>query len=133
MFDGLSIHTVGQLVGLVAVVGGLLIPIIAIISTQWARVRRDELRARQAETEAVLKQQMIERGMNADEIVRVLESGQMRPASDEEKRAKKDVALMQQMIDNGMSAEEIVRVLETARRKTLHPERDGKVPAPLRG
>jgi hypothetical protein len=133
MLEWLEKQNVDQLIGFVAVAGGLLIPIVAIISAQWARVRREECRTRQAETEAALKQQMIERGMSADEMVRVLESGQMKPASDEEKRAKQDVALMQQMIDNGMSADEIVRVLETARKKALHPVKDEKIPVPLRG
>jgi hypothetical protein len=97
------------------------------------RVRREECRTRQVETEAALKQQMIERGMSADEMVRVLESGHMKPASDEEKRAKQDVALMQQMIDNGMSADEIVRVLDTARKKTLHAAKDEPALAARRG
>ncbi len=120
MFDWLSHQSAGQLIGLVAVVGGLLIPIAAIISSQWARVRREECRTRQAEAEAVLKQEMNECGMSADEIIRVLESGVGKPPSDEERRARKDTALMQQMIDNGMSADEIVRVMETARKKGLH-------------
>jgi hypothetical protein len=133
MLEWLEKQNVGQLIGFVAVAGGLLIPIVAIISAQWACVRREECRTRQAETEAALKQQMIERGMHVDEIVRVLESGQMRPASDEEKRTKQDTALMQQMIDNGMSADEIVRVLETARKKTLHSVKDEPILAARRG
>ena len=108
--------------GLIAVSGGLLIPIVAIIASQWARVRREECRTRQAEAEAVLKQEMIERGMSADEIIRVLESGISKPPSDEERRARKDTALMQQMIDNGMSADEIIRVIETARKKAVRPD-----------
>jgi hypothetical protein len=76
MLDWLSQQSAGQMIGLVAVIGGPLIAIVAIVSAAWARVRRAELQARQAETEAVLKQQMIERGMSADEIVRVLAAGQ---------------------------------------------------------
>jgi len=133
MLEWLEKQNVGQLIGFVAVAGGLLIPIVAIISTQWARVRREECRTRQAEAEAALKQEMIQRGMSADEIIRVLDCGVSKPPSDEERRARKDSALMQQMIDNGMSADEIVRVLETARKKALHQAKDEPVLAARRG
>jgi hypothetical protein len=76
MMDWLSNQNAKELIGLAAVVGGMLIAMVAIVSGQWARVRRDELRARQAEVDAALKQQMIERGMSADEIVQVLKAGQ---------------------------------------------------------
>jgi hypothetical protein len=54
-------------IGLVAVVGGLLIPIIAITGAWIYKHRRLSI-------EAALKQQMIERGMSADEIKAVLEA-----------------------------------------------------------
>jgi hypothetical protein len=76
MFEWLSQQSAGQLIGLTAVVMGPLIAISAVIAGAWARVRRAEVLARVAESDAVLKQQMIERGMSADEIVRVLEAGQ---------------------------------------------------------
>jgi hypothetical protein len=76
MLDWLSQQSPGQLTGLVAVVMGPLIAIVAIVSASWARVRRNELQAHIAEMEAALKQQMIERGMSADEIERVLAAGQ---------------------------------------------------------
>jgi hypothetical protein len=88
MSDWLSQQSAGQMIGLISVVGGLLIAITAIVSAAWARVRRAELLARLAESDAVLKQQMIERGMSADEIVRVLEAGQKpgaKPAREQEK------------------------------------------------
>jgi hypothetical protein len=62
---------------------------------------------------------MVQRGMSAEEIIRVLDCGVSKPPSDEERRARKDTALMQQMIDNGMSADEIVRVMATARKKGM--------------
>ena len=88
MFEWLSQQSAGQLIGLTAVVMGPLIAIAAVVSAAWARVRRAEMQARIVETDAVLKQQMIERGMSADEIVRVLEAGQKpgpKPVSDEER------------------------------------------------
>ncbi len=76
MLEWLSQQSPGQLIGLVAVMMGPLIAIVAIVSGSWARVRRAEAYAQVAEMEAALKQQMIERGMSADEIVRVLAAGQ---------------------------------------------------------
>jgi hypothetical protein len=76
MLDWLSQHSPGQIIGLVAVVMGPLIGIVAIVSASWARVRRAETHAHIVEMEAALKQQMIERGMSADEIERVLAAGQ---------------------------------------------------------
>ena len=133
MSDWLSQQTPEQLTGLASVLGAFVVVLTAIITAQWKRVRCEELRTRHAETEAALKQEMIQRGMSADEIIRVLDCGVSKPPSDEERRARKDSALMQQMIDNGMSADEIVRVLETARKKALHQAKDEPVLAARRG
>jgi hypothetical protein len=64
------------LIGLFATVGGILFLIATVVSAQWASVRRAELRSHHAEQELALKQQMIERGMSADEIAKVLAAGQ---------------------------------------------------------
>jgi hypothetical protein len=85
MLEWLSQLSAGQMIGLIGVIGGPLIAIVAIVSAAWARVRRAELQARRAETDAALKEQMIERGMSAEEIVRVLEAGQSPPAPEREK------------------------------------------------
>jgi hypothetical protein len=85
MLEWLSQLSAGQMIGLIAVIGGPLIAIVAIVSAAWARVRRAELQARRAETAAALKEQMIERGMSADEIVRVLDAGQSSPAHERDK------------------------------------------------
>lgn len=58
----------GELLAVVAVVGGLLCAIIGIIAGTWAKVRR-------AEIAAALKQDMLNRGMSADDIRTVLEAG----------------------------------------------------------
>ena len=50
------------------VVGGALCSMGTSIAVQWRK-------AKQAEAEAGLKAQMVERGMSADEIARVVESG----------------------------------------------------------
>ena len=50
----------------------LLIPIVAIIAHHWQQVRRAELERR-------LKEQMLERGMSAEDIERVLAAGSLTP------------------------------------------------------
>lgn len=67
MSDFLSRFDGGELIGLVAVVGGLLIAVISIVSHQWRRVRV-------AEYEASLKQQMLDKGLSAGEIEQVLKA-----------------------------------------------------------
>jgi hypothetical protein len=58
----------GELIALVAVAGGLLCGIIAIVAGSWQKVRRTEIAA-------ALKRDMLNRGMSADEIRTVLEAG----------------------------------------------------------
>jgi hypothetical protein len=70
--DLLSKFSSGEIIGLVAVAGGLLCGIIcgttAIIAGCWEKVRRVEMTA-------ALKQDMLNRGMSADEIRTVVEAG----------------------------------------------------------
>ncbi|HEV8058286.1 MAG TPA: hypothetical protein VGP68_00305 [Gemmataceae bacterium] len=54
----------GELIGLVAVVGGLLCGIVAIIAGSWFKMR-----------EITLKEEMVNRGMSAEEIRLVLDGG----------------------------------------------------------
>jgi hypothetical protein len=60
-FDG------GELIALVSVVGGLLCAITAILAGTWSKVRRTEIAA-------ALKQDMLNRGMSADDIRTVLDA-----------------------------------------------------------
>ena len=55
----------GPFIALVSVVGGLLIPLVAIIGGLTYKHRKFQV-------EAALKQQMIERGMSAEEIKEVI-------------------------------------------------------------
>jgi len=68
-------HTLGGLLyretWLIPVVLAFMVPITAIIFGTLTHYWR---RSRQAELDASLKQQMLERGMSADEIVQVLEA-----------------------------------------------------------
>jgi hypothetical protein len=57
----------GIFLGLVAILGGLSIGLVAVISYHYRRSRMDDM-------EATLKMEMIQRGMSADEISKVLEA-----------------------------------------------------------
>jgi hypothetical protein len=57
----------GQVIGLAAVVGGLLLAVIAIVAKEWRRIRVAEL-------QADLKRQMLGRGMSAADIEKVLQA-----------------------------------------------------------
>jgi hypothetical protein len=58
----------GQLIGLVAVVGGLVCGLVAIVMGVGLEIRRVELAA-------ALKKDMLERGMTAEEIRIIMEAG----------------------------------------------------------
>jgi len=68
MSDFLSRFNGGELIGLVAVAGGLLCAIVGILSGSWQKVRK-------AEIAAALKQDMLNRGMSAEDIRTVMEAG----------------------------------------------------------
>jgi hypothetical protein len=68
MTDLLSKFDGDQLIGLVALAGGLLCGIVAIVGGFWLQIRK-------AEIGAALKQDMLNRGMSADDIRTVLDSG----------------------------------------------------------
>jgi hypothetical protein len=68
MTDLLSRLNGGELIGLVAIVGGLLVGMVAIVADYWHKIRR-------AEIEGGLKQDMLNRGMSAEEIRTVMEAG----------------------------------------------------------
>jgi hypothetical protein len=67
MLDFIEQIGVGGFIALVSVVGGLLIPLTAIVGGVIYKHRR-------LSVEASLKQLMIERGMSAEEIVEVLQA-----------------------------------------------------------
>jgi len=72
MADLLSKFDGGQLIAVVAIVGGLLFVTIASVVKSAARSWRG---IREAEINAALKQDMLNRGMSADDIRTVLEAG----------------------------------------------------------
>jgi hypothetical protein len=68
MYELLAKIEPGQLIGLVAVVGGLVCGIVGIVMGVGLEIRRAELAAG-------LKKDMLERGMSAEEIRIVMEAG----------------------------------------------------------
>jgi hypothetical protein len=64
----LSKMTIGELIALVSVGGGLLIALVAVAGGMWSNVRK-------AEIEADLKHEMLNRGMSAEEIRTVIDAG----------------------------------------------------------
>jgi hypothetical protein len=68
MHELLSKFEPGELIGLTAVVGGLVCGIVAIVMGVGLTIRKAEL-------EAGLKKSMLERGMSAEEIRMVMEAG----------------------------------------------------------
>jgi hypothetical protein len=68
MTEFLSKFDSRELLGLVSIVGGLLFTLLIFAGHYWHKVRIAEIAAR-------LKQDMLDRGMSADEIKTVLEAG----------------------------------------------------------
>jgi hypothetical protein len=68
MTEFLSKFDSGELIGLVAVAGAFLCGIPAVLGGIWLEIRRAELAA-------ALKQDMLNRGMTAEEIRTVLDAG----------------------------------------------------------
>jgi hypothetical protein len=102
----------GILVALVAIIGGCLVAIISTMSSAWRQVRV-------AEQENVLKQEMLQRGMSAGEIERVLTASPTKlptePVSDNE------YYLVEKLLDEGKSAEEIERVIRAIKPSSSTP------------
>jgi hypothetical protein len=98
----------GELIGLVAIIGWMLIAVIGVVTYQWRRVRV-------AEVESGLKQSMVEKGMSPTEIEQVINAGRS-PRRESHggstgNETLDKTALAQQMIDNGYEGEDIERVL----------------------
>jgi len=102
----------GEIIGLVAVVAGLAIAIVAIATSAWRRVRL-------AEIDASLKHKMLDKGLSPDEIEQVLEaSSQAAEDGDGEETAYTgnvagDTAKLAGVLaEHEMSGEDIARVLK---------------------
>jgi hypothetical protein len=115
MFDTLFSKDPGLIVPLVMAVVGALVGIVAIIAHQWRCMR-------QAEVEGALKQDMLNRGMSADEIERVIRvSNQPTAALDkaghkaQESISDNEYYLVEKLVDESKSAEEIERIIRAVK------------------
>jgi hypothetical protein len=68
MTDFFSRFRSDEIVGLITVVGGLIFLIVPIVGTFWYKIHKTSVNA-------ALKQDMLNRGMSAEEIKTVLEAG----------------------------------------------------------
>jgi hypothetical protein len=68
MSEFLSRCPPGELIALVSIVGGLICGTIVLVASYWRKIR-------QAEIDAKLKQDMLDRGMTPEEIRIVVEAG----------------------------------------------------------
>jgi hypothetical protein len=84
MFELLSRFHPGELIGLSAVVGGLVVGAIAVVMGIGLEMRKIELAA-------ALKKDMIERGMTPEEIRTVMEAGQNHPHANHKPRRYSEV------------------------------------------
>ncbi len=115
MWDILDKFSPGQFIGLVATVFGILGWVITVVAAQWRRVRV-------AEMEAALKQQMMERGMNAAEIQEVLRASKKSDWSCGKSAGSSPKARMvKALADNGYEGKDIERILRTF---GTHPDRE---------
>lgn len=101
-----------DLIALVAVGGGLLMCIIAVVAKNWRHVRI-------AEIEGALKQQMLDKGMSAADIEQVLRTSRSRTPTEcatAQLFAKTVVdipALVNVLAEHGYAGEDIERILRT--------------------
>jgi hypothetical protein len=108
MSDFLAKFNAGEIIGLAAVLIGPLVAIVAVISTQWRKVRI-------AEMEAALKQQMLDKGMTADQIEQVMCASHQpngKPVALTGNEGLDKAALAQRMVEQGYDGEDIERVLK---------------------
>ena len=101
MEEFLAKWNAGEFIGLVAVLIGPMIAVVAIIASQWRRVRI-------AEMEGGLKQQMLDKGMSAAEIEQVMKAGIGASGNEAQDRG----VLVQRMVDEGYEGADIERVLK---------------------
>lgn len=103
------------IIPIVAIGAPAVVFVIWILAHYWWSVR-------QADIDAGLKQEMLNRGLSADEIERVLRASShatasppAEPAPAAETISDKEYALVEKMLDDGHSLEEIERIIRALR------------------
>jgi hypothetical protein len=122
MLDTLVQTHPALLIPILSVVGTALVFLVWIVAHYWASARR-------MEAEVALKKDMLNRGMSADDILRVLQASAESPAAPAEKGPVTDneYYLVEKMLDAEYPVEEIerlVRALKSGERTGIRlPER----------
>lgn len=118
MSEFLTRFSAGEFIALAAVLIGPIVAIVAVVSTQWRKVRI-------AEMEAALKQQMLERGMSADQIEQVMHAslgGRGKPIASTGNENLDKAALAQKMVEEGYEGADIERVLQAYQTPAKEPQ-----------
>jgi hypothetical protein len=107
MFESIAMREPALLIPIFAVLGGPVVFVTWIIAHYVAAARRTDL-------EMALKRDMLNRGMGAADIERVLASGQ---AADEPKEtlSETEYELVQKMLEQKYSGEEVERMVRALR------------------
>jgi hypothetical protein len=112
MIESLFAKDPALLIPIIMAICGGLVGIVAIIANHWHSVRN-------AEVEAALKQDMLNRGMTVDEIERVVKASNKqlssKPAYPQNKKdpiSDNEYYLVERLVDEGKSAEEIERIIK---------------------
>jgi hypothetical protein len=115
MIESLFAKDPALLIPIIMAICGGLVGIVAIIAYHWHNVR-------QVEVEAALKQDMLNRGMTADEIERVVKasnkSANSKPSWAHNKKdpiSDNEYYLVERLVDEGKSAEEIERIIKAVK------------------
>jgi hypothetical protein len=106
MFENLAAVNPGALIALVAILSGALIALVAVLAGNWAGVRR-------AEVEASLKQDMLNRGLSAADIERILRASSQspEPPPQTDPISDNEYYIVEKMLDEEKSVEDIERII----------------------
>jgi hypothetical protein len=118
MWDAL-VQEPALLIAILAVLGGVLIAVVAILSHSWRAHRTIEVLA-------ALKQDMLNRGLSADDIVRVVRAS---PGEEEDRSAAghqetitdNEYYLVEKMLDEGRGTDEIERIIRAFKGNSAKP------------
>lgn len=124
-----------MVIAIVAIVGGIGWGIIHSVNASMRKTRAAELRATAAENEARLKAMMLQRGMSADEIERVLnaqseELARIRRYDEDDMTGAKtaEERITATLASNGYEGADIERILRAAKsRGPIKPELVGMI------
>lgn len=100
-------------IAIIAAIGGaVLVAVCWILAVCWRSVRRSEYRAQ-------LTAMMLQRGMSAEDIARVLQAGVPEQSDNASANADPEVALVKELSEQGYRGDDVERILSAARQHGL--------------